>query len=160
MPSFDVVSEIDQHELSNAIDQSTRELSTRFDFKGTKARIERQDNTINLIAEAEFQTRQILDILQGKLTNRGIDIDCLEIGDAASNVSETRLPITVREGVDKELARKMIKLIKDSKLKVQAQVQQDQVRVTGKNRNDLQSVIAMLKESNLDFPLQFKNFRD
>jgi uncharacterized protein YajQ (UPF0234 family) len=160
MPSFDVVSEVDHHELGNAVDQAVRELSTRFDFKGKNARIEQQDNTINLIAEGEFQTRQILEILQNKLTKRGIDIDCIEIGELSTNVSEARLPVTVREGIEKDLARKMIKLIKETKLKVQAQIQQDQLRVSGKNRNDLQSVIAMLKEAKLKFPLQFTNFRD
>ncbi len=160
MPSFDIVSEVDQHELTNAVDQATRELSTRFDFKGTNARIERNDNVITLIAEAEFQTRQILEILQNKLGGRGIDIDCLELGTVSTNVAEARLPITVREGVDKDLARKMTKLIKDSKLKVQSQIQQNQLRVTGKSRNDLQNVISMLKAAKLEFPLQFKNFRD
>lgn len=160
MPSFDVVSEVDQHELANAVDQAVRELSTRFDFKGKNARIERQESTINLIAEGEFQTRQILEILQNKLTKRGIDIDCIEIGELSTNISEARLPIIVREGIEKDLARKMIKLIKETKLKVQAQIQEDQLRVSGKNRNDLQGVIAMLKDAKLDFPLQFTNFRD
>jgi len=160
MPSFDIVSEVDKHELTNAVDQAVRELSTRFDFKGTKAHIERTENVVTLIAEAEFQTRQMLDILQIKFAGRGIDIDCMDVGDAVSNLAETRLPVTVSEGIEKDLARKMIKLIKDSKLKVQSQVQQNQLRVTGKSRNDLQSVMTLVKEAKLGFPVQFTNFRD
>lgn len=160
MPSFDVVSEIDKHELTNAVDQATRELATRFDFKGTKARFERNENIITLIGESEFQTRQLLEILQSKFAKRGIDIDCLELGTLAANLAETRQPVTVREGIDKDLARRIVKLIKDSGLKVQAQIQQEQVRVTGKNRDDLQRAIALIKGAALDFPLQFTNFRD
>lgn len=160
MPSFDVVSEVDKHELSNAVDQAVRELEQRFDFKGTKARIEHDGNVITLIAESEFQTRQMLDILHGRFAKRGLDINCLESGQPSSNVAETRQPLTVREGIDKDLARKLVKLVKESKLKVQAQVQQDQLRVTGKNRDDLQKVIALLREAEVDYPLQFKNFRD
>lgn len=160
MPSFDVVSEVDKHELTNAVDQANREVSTRFDFKGSSARVERADNQLTIIAEAEFQVKQLLEILQNKLTKRGIDIDCLELGEVSKNIAEARQPVTVREGVDKDTARKMLKLIKDSKLKVQAQMQQEQVRVTGKNRDDLQAVIAMLKSAKLNLPLQFTNFRD
>ncbi|MEX2482848.1 MAG: YajQ family cyclic di-GMP-binding protein [Gammaproteobacteria bacterium] len=160
MPSFDIVSEIDQHELTNAVDQATRELSTRFDFKGSKARFERDGNTINLIAESEFQTRQLLEILHNKLGKRGIDIDCLELGELSSNLAETRQPVTVREGVDKDLARRIVKLVKESKFKVQVQTQQQQVRVTGKNRDDLQGVIGLIKAAKLGYPLQFSNFRD
>jgi hypothetical protein len=160
MPSFDAVSEVDKHELTNAYDQAVRELGTRFDFKGTKARFERTDNVITLIAESEFQLRQMLEILQGKCAKRGIDIDCMEAGEVSSNVAESRQPITVREGIDKDLARRIVKLVKDSKLKVQAQIQQEQVRVTGKSRDDLQQVIAMLKQAELGYPLQFTNFRD
>ncbi|MCB1745810.1 MAG: YajQ family cyclic di-GMP-binding protein [Gammaproteobacteria bacterium] len=160
MPSFDVVSEIDKHELANAVDQAVRELGQRFDFKGTKARFEHDDKLITLVAESEFQTRQMLDILHGKFAKRGLDINCLELGQVASNVAETRQPVTVREGIDKDLARKLVKQIKDSKLKVQAQVQQEQVRVSGKNRDDLQKVMALLREADIDYPLQFTNFRD
>lgn len=160
MPSFDVVSEVDKHELSNAVDQATRELSTRFDFKGTKARFERSENEITIIAEGEFQVKQLLEILQNKLTKRGIDIDCLEYGTINQNLAEARQPVTVREGVDKDTARTVIKLIKDSKVKVTAQVQQNQVRVTGKNRDDLQAIMAALRKAELGLPLQFTNFRD
>ncbi|MGE0482752.1 MAG: YajQ family cyclic di-GMP-binding protein [Gammaproteobacteria bacterium] len=160
MPSFDVVSEIDKHELSNAVDQAVRELAQRFDFKGSKARIEHEDKLITLVAESEFQTRQILDILHAKFAKRGLDINCLELGELTSNVAETRQPVTVREGIDKDLARKLVKMVKDSKLKVQAQMQQDQVRVTGKSRDDLQKIISLLREAEVDYPLQFTNFRD
>lgn len=160
MPSFDVVSEVDKHELSNAVDQATRELATRFDFKGTKARFERKDNVITLIAEGEFQVKQLLEILQNKLTKRGIDIDCLEYGAVSQNLAEARQPVTVREGVDKDTAREVMKLIKESKIKVTAQVQQNQVRVTGKARDDLQAVMALLRQAKLGLPFQFTNFRD
>lgn len=160
MPSFDVVSEVDKHELTNAVDQANREVSQRFDFKGSKARIERDENKLSIIAEGEFQVKQLLEILEGRLAKRGIDIDCLEVGDFATNIAEARLPVTVREGVDADTGRKLTKLIKDRKLKVQAQMQQNQLRVTGKNRDDLQAVIALIKGAKLDFPLQFKNFRD
>ena len=160
MPSFDIVSEIDHHEFTNAVDQASRELAQRFDFKGTKARFERQDNVVTAIAESEFQVRQLLDILHAKLAKRGIDIDCVELGEVSSNVAETRQPATIREGIDKDLARRLVRLVKEMRVKVQAQIQQDQVRVTGKNRDDLQQVIAELKNSELDYPLQFRNFRD
>ncbi len=160
MPSFDVVSEIDKHELSNAVDQAYRELSTRFYFKGTKARFELNENTVTLIAESEFQLKQLLEILQLRMGKRGIDIQALEPGEVSSNVAETRQPITVREGIDQDLGRRLVKLAKNSKLKVQTQMQQGQLRVTGKSRDDLQSVIALFKEAELNYPLQFKNFRD
>jgi uncharacterized protein YajQ (UPF0234 family) len=160
MPSFDVVSEVSKHELGNAVDQAMRELSTRFDFKGKNARFERDGNRITLVAEGEFQLKQLLEILQIKLTKRGIDIECLEYGAISQNLAEARQTVTVREGVDKDTARKIVKLIKDSKLKVQAQIQQEQVRVNGKNRDDLQAAIALLKGAKLGLPLQYGNFRD
>lgn len=160
MPTFDIVSEVDDHELTNAVDQAKRELSQRFDFKGTKARIEHTERSIALVGEAEFQCRQILEILQAKFIKRGLDIDCMEFGEISTNVAEARQPITVREGIDADLGRKIIKLIKASKLKVQTQMQDQQLRVSGKNRDDLQNVIALVKDAKLDFPLQFKNFRD
>lgn len=160
MPSFDIVSEIDHHELSNAVDQASREIAQRFDLKGTGARIEADDQAVTLIAESEFQTRQLLDILRARMARRGIDIDCIEVGEPHSNVAETRLPLVVREGIDKDLGRRLVRLIKDSKLKVQAQMQQEQVRVSGKKRDDLQQAIAAVKNAELGYPLQFKNFRD
>jgi uncharacterized protein YajQ (UPF0234 family) len=160
MPSFDVVSEIDHHELTNAVDQANREVANRFDLKGTGARVERNASVLTVVAEAEFQVKQLREILETRLSKRGIDIDCLEAGELSKNIAEARQPLTVREGVDKDTGRKILKLIKDGKLKVQAQMQQNQVRVTGKNRDDLQAVIAMLKAAKLGLPLQFTNFRD
>ncbi len=160
MPSFDVVSEVDKHELTNAIDQTNREVTNRFDFKGTNARVERNDNVLTIIAVAEFQIKQIVDILQVKMTKRGIDIDCLDFQEVTESNNETRQNVNVREGIEKDIARKMIKLIKDSKIKVQAQIQQNQLRVSGKKRDDLQNVIAELKAAKLGLPLQYVNFRD
>lgn len=161
MPSFDIVSEIDQHELTNAIDQANREIANRFDFKGTNSRIEAREYVLTVIAPAEFQINQIHDILQNKLAKRGIDVRSLDPGKINENINEARQEVTVRQGIDKDLARKIVKLIKESKLKVQSAVQGDQVRVTGKKRDDLQEVIAFLKnEKSIEMPLQYTNFRD
>jgi cyclic-di-GMP-binding protein len=160
MPSFDVVSEIDHHELKNALDQANREIGTRYDFKGSNARIEQSDNSLSLEAESEFQIKQMTPILMEKMSKRGIDVDCLEFGDIVEMNKRARQSVTVREGLDKDLARKMVKLIKDSKLKVQAAIQGDQLRVNGKKRDDLQQVMALLREAKLGIPLQFNNFRD
>ncbi len=160
MPSFDVVSEVDHHELSNALDQANREIGTRYDFKGSNARIEQTDNQLTLEAESEFQVKQMVPILKEKMSKRGIDVDCLEFGDIVEMNKRARQPVTVREGLDKDLARKMGKLIKDSKLKVQAAIQGEQLRVTGKKRDDLQQVMQNLREAGLGIPLQFNNFRD
>lgn len=160
MPSFDIVSQINMHELTNAIDQANREVTNRFDFKGTASRIENKDQLITIIAPAEFQVKQVNDILQLKLSKRGIDLKCLLYGAVSESNNEARQEITVRQGIDKELAKKIIKLIRDSKLKVQTNIQEEQIRVTGKKRDDLQSIIALLKKSNLELPLQFINYRD
>jgi len=160
MPSFDAVSEVDHHELSNAIDQANREISTRYDFKGSNARIEQSANQLTLEAEAEFQIKQMLPILNEKLSKRGIDVGCLEFADIIEMNKRAKQLVTVREGLDKEVARKAVKLIKDAKLKVQAAIQGEQVRVTGKKRDDLQQVMQLLREGNLGIPLQFNNFRD
>lgn len=160
MPSFDVVSEIDAHELTNAVDQTNREVSTRFDFKGTNARVEQQARELTLFAETEFQVEQILDILRKKMAGRGIDLGCLEIGKASVSGKEARQGVVARQGIDKDLARDIVKQIKDSKLKVQASIQGEQVRVSGKKRDDLQQVIALLRQQDLGLPLQFINFRD
>jgi len=160
MPSFDVVSEVDHHELSNALDQANREIGTRYDFKGSNARIEASDNQLSLEAESEFQLNQMAPILKEKMSKRGIDVDCLEFGDVVEMNKRARQPVTVREGLDKDLARKMVKLIKDSKLKVQAAIQGEQLRVSGKKRDDLQQVMQTLREAGLGIPLQFNNFRD
>jgi len=160
MPSFDVVSEIDLHELSNAVDQANREVETRFDFRGAEARFELEGEEISLSAQNEFQLQQMMDILLNKMVKRGVDIDCLETGEAEASGRRARQKATVRQGVDKDTARKIVKLIKDMKLKVQAAIQGDQVRVTGKKRDDLQQVMGMLREQKLGLPLQFTNFRD
>jgi uncharacterized protein YajQ (UPF0234 family) len=160
MPSFDVVSEVDMHELDNAVDQTNREITNRFDFKGSNSSVTKQDNVLVLESGSEFQINQILDILRTRLVKRGIDILCLDVGKVEEVGSRARLQVTVREGLEKDLARKIVKIVKDKKLKVQAAIQGEQVRVTGKKRDDLQNVIAALKEMDLGMPLQFVNFRD
>ncbi len=160
MPSFDVVSEVDMHEVTNAVDQASREVSTRFDFKGSNASFELNEAVVTMKAESEFQLQQMLDILQTKLNRRGVDIACLELGDTQQSGKEVRQEVTIRQGLDSELSKKIVKLIKDAKLKVQAAIQGDKVRVSGKKRDDLQQVIALLKEAKLDLPLQYNNFRD
>ncbi len=160
MPSFDIVSEVDMHELSNAVDQSNREISNRYDFKGTGAVVELENNTITLRAQSEFQIRQMMDILAQKLTKRGVDIAALEEGRIEEAGNKATQVITVRQGIDTDTARKIVKQIKDAKLKVQAAIQGDKVRVTGKKRDDLQQVIGMLREAKAGLPLQYVNFRD
>jgi hypothetical protein len=160
MPSFDVVSEIDKHELTNAVDQMNREISNRFDFKGSDAKVAQSEQVLNVEADSEFQINQIEDIIYKKLAARNIDTRCLDKGDIETRGMRAYQVIKVREGVDKELAKKIVKLIKDAKLKVQAAIQGEQVRVTGKKRDDLQQAIAMLKAADIDLPLQFSNFRD
>jgi hypothetical protein len=160
MPSFDVVSEVDHHELTNAVDQMNREITNRFDFKGSNARVVLKDQVMNLEADNEFQIKQMHDIIYKKLASRGIDTSCLEQGKIEERGMRAYQTITVREGVDKELAKKIVKMVKDRKIKVQAAIQGDQVRVNGKKRDDLQAVIEMLKGADIDLPLQFNNFRD
>ncbi len=160
MPSFDVVSEVDMHELSNAVDQANREVGTRFDFKGADARFEQNAAEITLSAENEFQLQQMMDILQNKMVKRGVDISCLDIAEPESNGMRAKQKVTVRQGLDKDAARKIVKLIKEMKARTQAAIQGEQVRVTAKKRDDLQQVIAMLREQKLDLPLQYTNFRD
>lgn len=160
MPSFDVVSEVDHHELKNAIDQANREVVARFDFKGSGSNFELEDSTITMNTESEFQLDQMYDILCNKLVKRGVDISCLERGDPVLQMKSARQVVTVREGIDSAEAKKMVKLIKDRKMKVQAAIQGEQLRITGKKRDDLQSAIALLKENDFAMPLQFKNFRD
>ena len=160
MPSFDVVSEIDKHEFTNAVDQANREIGNRFDFKGTDSRIQRTDHGLSLIAPAAFQIKQIGDILRARLAKRGIDAQCLQEGEIQEANRQARQEIKLREGIDKETARKIVKMIKDTKLKAQAAIQDRQVRVSGKKRDDLQEVIAFLKKQKTGLPLQFTNFRD
>lgn len=160
MPSFDIVSEVDHHELANAVDQANREVSTRFDFKGTDSSFEVDGNVVTLKTESEFQLGQMLDMLYAKLAKRGVDLEAVEAGEPVIQAKTATRQVTIKEGIDKELAKKIVKQVKASKIKVQAAVQGDQVRVTGKKRDDLQQVIAMLKEVELGLPLQFTNFRD
>jgi uncharacterized protein YajQ (UPF0234 family) len=160
MPSFDIVSEFDLHEATNALDQANREVSTRFDFKGTDAKFEQNENIITLHAEAPFQLQQMLDILQNKLTKRGVDISCMEIDDPQSNGKTATQVVTLKQGLDSPLAKDIVKLVKAKKLKVQSAIQGEKVRITGKKRDNLQQVIAMLKDEELSMPLQFDNFRD
>ncbi|MFT5220992.1 MAG: hypothetical protein ACI9LO_003510 [Planctomycetota bacterium] len=160
MPSFDVVSEVDHHELKNAVDQANREIGTRYDFKGSNSIIEQSGNDLTLQAESDFQLKQMIPILKEKMAKRNIDVECLEFGDVVEMNKRARQPVSVREGLETDLARKMVKIIKEKKLKVQAAIQGDQLRITGKKRDDLQQVMALLRESNLEIPLQFNNFRD
>lgn len=160
MPSFDIVSEVDVQEVRNAVDQANREVGTRFDFKGVEASFEFNENQVLLRAEEEFQLGQMMDILRQKLVKRSVDIACMEIGEAENSLNASRQTVTIRQGIESDLAKKMVKEIKASKLKVQAQIQGDQVRVTGKKRDDLQQVINLLREADYGLPLQFQNFRD
>ncbi len=160
MSSFDVVSEVDQHELRNAVDQTAREIANRYDFKGSSAKIELHDDSISLTADSEFQLGQILDILYTKMAKRKLDVDCLDPGKVEIRGQTAHQTLAVRQGIDKETAKKIVKLVKDSKLKLQAAIQGDQVRISGKKRDDLQSLIARLREAKLGIPLQFTNFRD
>lgn len=160
MPSFDVVSEVDMHEVTNAVDQANREVTTRFDFKGSNARYERAEAEITLHAQVDFQLKQMLEILKDKLARRGVDVACLEVKDPETSLNQARQQVILRQGLDGTLARDVVKRIKDAKLKVQAAIQGDKVRVTGKKKDDLQDVIALLRGSKLELPLQFNNFRD
>lgn len=161
MPAFDIVSEVDQHELTNAVDQANRELANRYDFRGSEAKVTQNTKLLTLLADSDFQLDQLLDILRMKLVKRGIEVSCLEIKDPAGNGKMRQQEVIVREGIDKDLSRKIVKLIKESKIKVQAAIQGESVRVTGKKRDDLQQIIALLKSNDkLDMPLQFNNFRD
>ena len=160
MPSFDVVSEVDFHEVANAVDQANRELQTRFDFRGVEAKFERNDDVIRVTAEAEIQLDQMIDILRQKFVKRSIDPKVMDIGDQEHIGKLLHKNIKIQQGVESLLAKKIVKMIKDKKMKVQAAIQGDKVRVTGKKRDDLQQVMGMLKEEDLEVPLQYNNFRD
>ena len=160
MPSFDVVSELDRHELTNAVDQANREVENRFDFRGTGAKFELNDWVVTLEAPSKFQVQQMLAILTDKLARRGIDVRAMSPEAPDEALNRTRQKVVMKRGVDTDTARKIVKLVKESKIKVQAAIQGDQVRITGKKRDDLQEVIQLLKKSELDLPLQFTNFRD
>lgn len=160
MPSFDIVSEVNMHEVTNAVDQAKREVSTRFDFKGSDARFEQNDAEITLHGESEFQLKQMLDILYSKMTKRKIDLKALTLEKPEVSGKGARQLLKVQQGVDTDMARKIVKMIKDKKMKVQAAIQGEKVRVTGKKRDILQEVIAMLKDAKLNIPLQFTNYRE
>jgi uncharacterized protein YajQ (UPF0234 family) len=160
MPSFDVVSELDAHEVANAVDQANRELAQRFDFKDSGARYELTDFLVTLRAQVDFQLKQMLDILKLRLAKRGVDVACLEVKEPQSNISAAHQEVVLRHGIDQETGKKISRLIKDSKLKVTAALQGDKVRITGKSRDDLQQAIQLLRTSKLETPLQFNNFRD
>lgn len=160
MPSFDVVSDFDAHEASNGIDQANREVNTRFDFKGTGSKFELDGQLITLTSQSDFQLKQMLDIMRQKLAKRGIDIGCLEEREPELTGNEARQTVLMRKGIESDLARKLVKQVKGSKLKVQTAIQGDKLRISGKKRDDLQAVIALLKESDTDLPLQYENFRD
>lgn len=160
MPSFDVVSEVDKHTLTNAVDQANRVVDNRFDFKGVDAKFERNDFTVTVRAEADFQVTQMVDMLKSALHKNGIDIKCLDEGEVITSGKQVKQDVTVRTGLEPELSKKIVKMVKEQKMKVQAQIQSDQVRITGKKRDDLQEAIQLLKEAPVDMPLQFTNFRD
>jgi uncharacterized protein YajQ (UPF0234 family) len=160
MPSFDVVSECDIQEVRNAVDQANREIGTRFDFKGVAASFELADGEIRMLAENEFQLQQMMDILRQKLVKRKVDLAALDVDEPTTSLNAARQRIGLKQGVDADTAKRMIKALKADKLKVQAQIQGDQVRVTGKKRDDLQQAIALLKANDWELPVNFTNFRD
>jgi len=160
MPSFDVVSDFDAHEANNAVDQANREVNTRFDFKGTGSKFVLEDDVISLTSQSDFQLQQMLDILRQKLSKRGVDIGCLKEEEIEITGNEARQKVVMRKGIDTPLARELVKKIKSSKIKVQSAIQGDKLRISGKKRDDLQSVISLLKDTDTDLPLQYENFRD
>jgi uncharacterized protein YajQ (UPF0234 family) len=160
MPSFDVVSEVDLQEVHNAVDQANREISTRFDFRGVDAKFERIEDSVKLTAEADIQLDQMLDILRSKLVKRGVDVGVMESQDPEHSGKLYHQMVLIKQGIETVLAKKIVKMIKDKKMKVQAAIQGEKVRVTGKKRDDLQSVMTMLRESDIEIPMQYENFRD
>ena len=160
MPSFDVVSEFDSHEATNAVDQANREVSNRFDFKDTGSRFELENNVIALTSQSDFQLKQMMDILRQKLSKRGIDVGCLQEEEPEITGTEAKQKVIMQQGIDTPLAKELVKKIKASKIKVQASIQGEKLRVSGKKRDNLQSVIALLKDADAGLPLQYENFRD
>ena len=161
MPSFDIISEVNEVEVRNALDQTNKEVSTRFDFKGSDARVEHAEKTLTIYADDDFKLKQVTDILTGKLTKRGVDIRALEYGTVEKiSGNKVKQPVTLRVGIDQDLAKRIVKLIKDSKMKVQASIQGDAVRITGAKRDDLQAAMALLRKEVAELPLEFNNFRD
>ena len=160
MPSFDIVSEVDQHELTNAVDQANRELRTRFDFRNVEAGFELDDGVITQTAPSDFQLKQMLDILRARIVARGIDLRCLDAAEAEVNLARARQRVTVKQGIEQAQAKKLIAALKAAKLKVEAQINGDKLRVSGKKRDDLQAAMALLRAGEYELPLQFENFRD
>ncbi|MET1257290.1 YajQ family cyclic di-GMP-binding protein [Aliikangiella maris] len=160
MPTFDIVSEIDTHELSNAVDQANREIATRFDLKGSASEFELDDKVVKITADSAFQAKQLVDILRLKLVKREIDINCMDIQEAEGSGKIVHQKVIIREGIEQALSKKIAKIIKDAKIKVQTSIQGEKLRVTGKKRDDLQQAIQLIKQSDLEWPLQFNNFRD
>jgi len=159
MPSFDIVSEVNLHEVTNAVDQASREVAQRFDFKGTGAKFEPQGPVVTLVAQADFQLKQMLEILKLKLAKRGVDLTCLKIDEPVITGQTAKQAVTLRQGVDTELGKKIQRLIKDSKLKVQAAIQADQVRVSAPSKDDLQEAMRVLRDHDFGVALQFGNYR-
>ena len=160
MPSFDAVSKVDTHELTNAVDQATREVSKRYDLRGTPARFVHQEYLITQYAQSEFQLGQLLDILRLRLAARGIDARCIELGEVAVNLAEARREITIKQGIEQAAAKKLVAALKEAKLKVDAQINDGKLRVTSKKRDELQAAMAVLRKASVELPLQFENFRD
>ena len=160
MPSFDVVSKVDVHELTNAVDQAKRELEKRYDLRGTGARFELEGYVVNQFAPSEYQLDQLLDILRLRLAARGIDPRCIELDDAETNLAGSRRKITIRQGIEQQPAKQLVAKLKEAKLKVEAQINGDKLRISGKKRDDLQTAMALLRKSDVELPLQFENFRD
>jgi cyclic-di-GMP-binding protein len=160
MPSFDAVSKVDAHELTNAVDQATRELDKRYDLRGTGARFAQQEYLITLYAQSEFQLGQLLDILRLRLAARGIDQRCLDLGEVAVNLAEARRVLTVKQGIEQPVAKKLVAGLKEARLKVEAQINDGKLRVSGKKRDELQAAMAVLRKASVELPLQFENFRD
>lgn len=160
MPSFDTVSELNAHEVANAVDQANRELGQRFDFKDSGAVFELEAFTVKMRAQVEFQLKQMLEILKQRLAKRGIDLKCIEVKDPVTNLAAAVQDVVLKQGIDQEVGKQLVRLVKDSKLKVQASLQGDKVRISGKSRDDLQSAIQLLRASKVEMPLQFNNFRD
>ncbi|MDG2250541.1 MAG: YajQ family cyclic di-GMP-binding protein [Gammaproteobacteria bacterium] len=161
MPSFDIVSEVDMHEVNNAIGQANREVDTRFDFKGVDAKFAvTEESEVMVSAEVDFQIRQMLEILRAKLVKRGVDIKSFVEGDVETTGQKASMKVKIQQGIDSEIARKIVKKVKETKIKAQTAIQGDKLRVSGKKRDDLQSVMSVLKELNLGIPLQYNNFRD
>ena len=161
MPSFDVVSQVDKHELTNAVDQANRELGNRFDFRGTDARYALEgDKTITSTAPSDFQLKQMLEILRQRLAARGIDARCLDVAEPEVNLARAKQVVTITQGIEQPIAKKIVATIKDAKLKVEAQIQGDKLRINGKKKDDLQVAMALLRKAEIELPLQFENFRD